>query len=274
MRSDRASLLDGLVALAREAAALVDEVYRTPFTVDYKGANDPVTRADRVANALIVERLARMFPGVPIISEEGDPSTFGGHVGADAAFFVDPLDGTKEFIARNGEFAVMIGLAERGAATVGVVACPANGRLFAGAAGVGAYELAGDTRRPLRVSRTVDPAQARLVASRSHREPLLDEVIARLAPGCVVPMGSAGVKAAAVAAAEADAYLQPGRAGKRWDTCAPEAIVKAAGGAVSDAGGAPLDYRAPDLENSRGLVVTNSLLHEAVLRAIADARRP
>ena len=101
-----------MLRIASEAARVIMEVYGRPFDVDYKGPQDPVTEADRRANALICERLEQEFPGVPIVAEESDESAFANFRDADRVFFVDPVDGTREFVDRNGEFAVMIGLLE------------------------------------------------------------------------------------------------------------------------------------------------------------------
>ena len=107
--------------VAREAAALILGVYATPFEVDFKVGDDPVTRADREANDYICAELARAYPGMPIVAEESDPASYAGFSKSSHVWFVDPLDGTREFVARNGEFAVMIGLAEHGRAVLGVV---------------------------------------------------------------------------------------------------------------------------------------------------------
>ncbi|HEY6080618.1 MAG TPA: inositol monophosphatase family protein, partial [Polyangiaceae bacterium] len=104
--------LEAMLRIASEAARVVMEVYAKPFSVDYKAPSDPVTEADRRANALIVELLSREFPGVPIVAEESDPATFAEFRASERIFFVDPVDGTREFVDRNGEFAVMIGLVE------------------------------------------------------------------------------------------------------------------------------------------------------------------
>ena len=147
------SAVDVVLAAAREASELVMRVYATPFDVAYKSKDDPVTRADHESNALLCDRLSRAFPGLPIVAEESDPSTYAGFASAEAVWFVDPLDGTREFVARNGEFAVMIGLAERGRATLGVITAPAWGRAFVGVVGDGAWEVAADgTRTPIHVS--------------------------------------------------------------------------------------------------------------------------
>jgi 3'(2'), 5'-bisphosphate nucleotidase len=130
--------LDVLVRIAAEAAAVVAEVYEQPFEVEYKGPRDPVTIADRRANALIVERLEREFPGTPIVAEESEPESFAGFRDAPTVFFVDPVDGTNEFVEKNPEFVVMIGLLEGRTVTHGVIHAPMLGTAWAGAVGFGA----------------------------------------------------------------------------------------------------------------------------------------
>lgn len=265
----RADDLEALARVAREAAEIVRRVYATDFAVDYKGPRDPVTLADREANALICERLAARFPGAPIVAEESDEASFAGFGDAERALFVDPLDGTLEFVAKNGQFAVMIGLVERGRAVAGVVHAPATGIEWLGAVGLGAFRTEGGTRREIRVSRTAALGDARVLVSRSHRGERTTAVLERMAAREVVPQGGAGLKAAFVASGEADVYLQPGKAGKRWDACASDAIVRAAGGLLTDARGEPIDYVSGALENDRGMVATNGLVHDATIAAIA-----
>ena len=265
--------LEIMFSIARDAASVVAHVYATNFAVDYKGPGDPVTRADREANALICSRLTAAFPGVPIVAEESDESSYAGWSGAERVFFVDPLDGTREFVARNGEFAVMIGLAERGRAKAGVVLSPASSTAWAGALGKGAWRTNGQgEREPLRVTGTKTLAQARLVVSRSHRGEALSRVIGHLGLREVAPYGSAGLKAAQVAEGRADLYLQLGRAGKRWDACAAEAIVLAAGGRFTDQMGDPIDYADGRLDNDRGLAASKGVLHAEMLSAVARDR--
>ncbi len=230
-----------------------------------------MTVADREANALLCDAIARDFPGVPIVSEENDPATFAEGLRSSEAFFVDPLDGTREFVAKNGEFCVMIGLTRGGRAVTGVIVLfvPQLGRTFAGSVGVGAFEIAKDgSRRPVHVSSTSTLADACVVVSRSRRTQTIDLVQQHMGVREVVEMGSAGVKAARVACGEADVYVQPGPAGKRWDACGPEALVRAAGGEFTDAQGLALDYANGELENSGGMVATNGLLHAEVLAKV------
>jgi 3'(2'), 5'-bisphosphate nucleotidase len=263
---DRALLLDPVLAIARRASDLILEVYGAPFSVDFKEKDDPVTRADREANTLICAALEAAYPGVPIVAEESDPAAYAGYASASAAWFVDPLDGTREFVKRNGEFAVMIGLAEEGIATVGVIVCPATGRAFAGAVGLGAFEVAADgSRKPIHASRAPSLADAELLVSRSHRTGKLEELAVKLGFRQVTRCGSAGVKATRIACGEADVYAQPGRAGALWDACAPEALVNAAGGLATDAHGTRIDYAARELPNHHGFVATNGILHAEVI---------
>lgn len=262
-----------MLALARAAGAAVAEMYGRGVPVEYKGPRDPVTAADRRANRLLVEGLARAFPGIPVVAEESAPAAFAGFREVERAFFVDPLDGTREFIEGTEEFAVMIGLAERGAAVAGVVLAPLPGVAWTGAVGLGAWRIdpraAG--RAPLRVTATGDLAAARLVVSRSHRSARLERTVAALGAREVGHMGSAGLKGARVAEGLADAYVDAGAGTKKWDACAVDALVTAAGGRVSDLAGAPLDYRSPSLANERGLVVSNGLTHAAILARLGAA---
>jgi len=257
------------LAAAREASALVMRVYAEPFEVAYKGKDDPVTRADHEANALLCARLERAFPGVPIVAEESDPETYAAFSRADAAWFVDPLDGTREFVARNGEFAVMLGLAEGGRAKVGVIIAPAWNRTFVGVVGEGAWEIAADgSREPLRVSSRDSLQGASLVVSRSRTSAALAAAVHAMGASPPKAHGSSGLKAALVATGAHDAYVQSGPAGMRWDACSSEALVLAAGGAFTDCDGAALDYKAPDIVNARGLVATNGRIHRAVIDAL------
>ena len=262
-----------LVGIAAEAAELVFRIYQTPFEVDYKGPRDPVTLADREANALICERLQTAFPGVPVVAEESTPDTFAGYQSAERIFFVDPVDGTREFVAKNGEFVVMIGIVEGDRATASVIHAPATGTAWVGLVGHGAFRLSPtEGRTKITVSDCSELAQVRVVASRSHRTPTFERALSELGAGSVLQQGSAGLKGARVAEASADAYIAPFYAGQRWDICACDALVNAAGGRVTDAYGAPIDYRGPSLAQESGLVVSNGHVHDALLERLARFR--
>jgi 3'(2'), 5'-bisphosphate nucleotidase len=261
--------LRAVTALARDAMALVRHVYEAGFDVELKGPNDPVTRADREANALICDALARLFPGDGIVAEESAPTApeeIAQAVRKPRVWFVDPLDGTREFTERIGEFAVMIGLAEQGRAAVGVVGMPTTGELYVGRVGGEAYvEDAVGTRRALAVSRLDDPKLATLMVSRSHLPPIIAPFVERLGITRRTPCGSVGVKVARVATGAADLYVHGGKGPKLWDTCAPEAILVAAGGRFTELSGEAIDYARGSLAQTGGILACNASLYATSL---------
>lgn len=277
------AIVEKLLAAAEAAAAIVMEVYaEADFGAELKGPNDPVTRADKRANAFLLERLARDFPGVPIVAEESDPASFAGFQSSRTALFVDPVDGTREFIQKNGEFAVMIGYAEDGRATCGVIHAPAfdnaafdglaaPGRAYIGAEGVGAFRIAKDGGRTrITVSDVGELTEARAAVSRFNRNPAVEGRLSSLGLKELVTVGSAGLKAVKIATAELEMYAHPsGSKVKLWDACGPDAVVRAAGGVMTDARGMAFDYRG-DLAQGNGTIAANPVLHrEAVTRLVA-----
>jgi len=260
-----------LLEIAREAAREILAVYQQPFDVDYKGPKDPITEADRRANDLICARLGALYPEVPVVAEESPESNWQHYRSAERVFFVDPLDGTREFVARTDAFVIMIGLLEGDRPTHGVLHAPVGGRSVVGERGRGAWEIsaAGEVRG-LRMKESTSLEAATVASSRSHPDSLLERAITRLAPKQVKPIYSAGLKAAAVSSGEADIYLAPESAGFRWDSCAPEAVVAAAGGRYTDALGRELDYRAARLENDGGIVAAAAPLHSQVIESLAE----
>lgn len=238
--------LDAVAAIARQAAALVMEVYALDFAVQSKADASPVTEADERAEALIVPALRRLAPGVPVVAEE---MVARGEVEAIGARFwlVDPLDGTREFVSRNGEFTVNIALVEHGAPVLGVVAAPALGRLYAGARGQGAWVEDEAGRRPIAVQ-AVPSEGLRVVASRSHGDPAaLDRFLAGRRVAQRIDIGSS-LKLCLLAAGQADLYPRLGRT-MEWDIAAGHAVLAAAGGRVNRLDGQPLRYGKPGFEN-------------------------
>jgi 3'(2'), 5'-bisphosphate nucleotidase len=268
-----ASLAATLDSVAREAAALILQVYATNFSVDFKAPRDPVTEADRQANELICRKLSALYPDVPIVAEESEPESFAEYRKAERIFFVDPLDGTREFVARNGEFVVMIGLVDGDRASVGLIHAPELGVSWIGEVGKGAYKIDADgVRSAISVSDVPMLSDARVVGSRSHRNPALERTLETLGAHELIALGSAGLKAAAIARGIADAYVAPHYAGKRWDACASDALVTAAGGKLTNANGELFDYRAAELDNDRGIVASNGFLHDTIIERLTAAR--
>ena len=222
-----------LRAIALEAGALIMHVYdRAISTARTKDDSSPVTEADEAADALIARRLAEAFPDILVVTEEQAAS----HDRRASRFFiVDPLDGTKEFIRRRGDFTVNIALVEDGTPLRGVVYAPAKGRLFYTRADGASVEESGPfgdrpgARHPIRVARP-DNNALRVVASKSHRDAATDAYIARYRVAEAKSAGSS-LKFCLIAAGEADLYPRLGRT-MEWDTAAGHAIVLGAGGKV------------------------------------------
>ncbi len=243
--------LEVAARLAREAAVVIREVYETSFEVVQKaGGGGPVTEADQRANELIVKGLQAAFPTDEIVAEES------AHLAPKGArvWFVDPLDGTREFVDRNGMFAVHIGLAVDGVAVAGVVHAPMQGATWTGAKGHPCVLTLGDQRRELTMQPVAKTADLRLLVSRSHKSKKTEAIKRALGITQVREQGSVGLKCALLAMGEADLYLHPSNRSSRWDSCAPQAVIEAAGGLLVDFAGAPYRYEGAEIVNGRGLV--------------------
>ena len=251
--------------LALIAGTEVVQLRAGNLTVDMKPGDEPVTAADRRANELIVQGLAESFPDV-IVSEEL-PSDVS-QLAASRLWLVDPIDGTKDFIRGGDGFAVMIGLVENGVPVLGVVHQPTIDRTFFATPDGGAHVTVGGTTSPLGVSSVASPAEARLVASASHRTPDIDRVKTELGILDEQNVGSVGVKLCLIALGVRDLYVNPAAKTKAWDTCAPEAILTGAGGRLSDLFGGAIRYQ-DELAHRRGLVASNGVLHAEVVAKLA-----
>jgi 3'(2'), 5'-bisphosphate nucleotidase len=239
-------LIESLARIARDAGALILDVYATDFSVRGKEDASPVTEADERAEALIVPALEALAPEVPVVAEEAVAAGRVPEIG-DWFWLVDPLDGTKEFISRNGEFTVNIALVHRGLPVLGVVLAPALGRMFTGVAGQGAWLEDAQGRRPI-ACRAVPAEGLTVVASRSHGDAVaLDAFLAGRKVASLASAGSS-LKLCLVAAGEADLYPRLGRT-MEWDIAAGDAVLRAAGGEVCDLQGMPLRYGKAGFEN-------------------------
>lgn len=263
---------------AQAAAEQVLQIYGRDFTVHDKGQGDPITEADRRSNDFIIARLRAEFPNDSICDEEGPlEAASAAAARGGRCWFVDPLDGTREFVRRSGEFCTMIGLAVAGRPVLGVVCAPVWRRTFVGIVEQDAYELdAAGSRRPLRVTSTDDNGArpTRLVLSRPHRNAEVLAAASALEIHDLRECGSVGLKMMLVASGEVDLYLHTGPGPSLWDGCAPEAIVVAAGGVVTDVAGAALRYDTAHLPLDRGIVVGGRPLVERAAAALQrDALR-
>jgi len=233
-------LLAELCAIAGAAGDAILEVYGRDFAVQLKSDRSPLTEADEVSHRIIDARLRAIDGSVPVLSEESVPPDAATRRAWTRFWLVDPLDGTKEFLKRNGEFTVNIALVDDRRAVLGVVLSPALARLYYGALGAGAWRRDGaGTPKPIHV-RSPAAQRPRVVGSRSHPSGELAEYLAALGPHEITPMGSS-LKICLVAEGEADVYPRFGPTSE-WDTAAAQAILESAGGRMIDRVGRPLRY--------------------------------
>ena len=241
-----------LEPIARAAGEAIMSIYSQPFAVEYKQDESPLTAADKGAHEVIVQALARLTPDIPVLSEESSPEVMAARLGWSRYWLVDPLDGTKEFVSRNGEFTVNIALIEQGTPRWGLVYAPVLDKLWYGGKGIGAWCVA-DGRHEAIQTRPHDAGQVwRVVGSRNHLSQETLEYLARfgeLERGEIelVSMGSS-LKFCIIAEGEAELYprLAPTC---EWNTGAAQAVLEGAGGSVTQLDGSPLCYNKTDILN-------------------------
>lgn len=246
MHADLRELLEGARRAARSAAAAILDVYRTPFEVRSKADASPVTEADERAETIIIGILTKLAPEIPVIAEE--MAERGLPAAAARFWLVDPLDGTREFVAKNGEFTTNIGLIEGERPVLGVIHLPVANVTYA-AAGLGTATRQEQDAAPLAISARAVPSRgAVIVHSRSHGNK--DDLAAYIAthPEAQTRIAGSAAKFCFVAEGSADLYPRFGPT-MEWDTAAGHAIVEAAGGSVTTFDGAPLRYAKPGFRN-------------------------
>ena len=256
------------VNLARAAGAILLAHYHSPFLVEQKvnalEELEEVTAADREANDLIVRTLLSEFPDDGILAEESKDTER--RLEKERVWLIDPMDGTKNFIQRDGDFAVQIDLALNGEVVAGVVYQPERDVLYRAARGAGSWiESTGKPAARMRVSSRTAPPEMVLASSRSHRSPRMEKVVSRFGFKKEVRRGSVGVKIGLITEQQADIYLHLSPSTKQWDTCAPQIILEEAGGTLTDLFGQPLRYNGVRIDNRNGIVATNGAAHAMVI---------
>lgn len=256
--------------LAREAGAAILDVYEGPLDIQQKSDADdrePVTQADKIANEIIVERLRREFPDDGILAEESVDTAH--RLDKSRVWMIDPLDGTTGFIDGNGDFAVQIGLTEAGECVLGVVYQPLTGVLYRAVRDHGAWIDRPDYEpEQVSVSGHTDISTMRLAASRAHRSPRMDQVVQAFGLKEEVLRGSVGIKVGLIVEQQCDLYVHLSPRTKQWDTCAPEIILREAGGAMTDLFGRPLAYNQADVQNRNGVVASNGAAHTRIIASL------
>lgn len=247
-QQDMTELVPELIRTAHAAAARIMEVYDNgPVLTQWKADESPVTQADLVSHNSLVNSLSDLKLGWPVVSEE-DESSLAQRRPDQCFWLLDPLDGTKEFLGRNGEFTVNIALIKDGRPVLGVVGAPALGRLYWGGQAMGAWRMdARGAAVPIQVARLQVAKPVRVVASRSHMDAATQAFIGRFGDANVVQAGSS-LKFCLLAEGLADIYPRFGPTCE-WDTAAAQAVLEGAGGVVVDLGGVPLSYGKPEVLN-------------------------
>lgn len=236
--------IEPVVALAEEAGRAILKVYATDFNVESKDDESPLTQADLASQRVLLAGLKALSPVLPIISEESGLAPFDERKRWERYWLIDPLDGTKEFVKRNGEFTVNVALIENGQPILGVVHVPVSGVTYLGDATLGAERRSRNgLREAIRVAGT-SARPVRVVGSRSHQSPETARYLDAIGETDMLPMGSS-LKFCIVAEGKADIYPRFGPTSE-WDTAAAQAVVERAGGAVLTFDGKPLRYNTKD----------------------------
>ena len=244
-------LLDVMKRLALIAGEEILKQYNQEIQVEYKEDHSPVTTADKAANEIIFTGLKSAFPGIPVLAEESADDL--SRLGQRTCFIVDPLDGTREFIKKNGEFTVNIALAEDGKPEAGVIYVPVLGEMYFASRNMGAYSVIRGLEEPISVSGRV--SDIRLAKSRSHYAPELGALIEKNHITHIIIAGSA-YKGCLLARGDVEAYYRFGRT-MEWDTAAMEILVNEAGGFFSGMDGKAFCYNKENPENPTGFFVLN-----------------
>lgn len=238
--ADTGRILNGVIAVARDAGARILQIYNRNFDITVKDDRSPLTEADVAAHDAIVSGLKRLTPELPILSEESASIPFTERSRWRRYWLVDPLDGTREFIKRNGEFTVNIALIDEHRPVIGVIYVPVSGVTYSAVTGQGACKQAMDSQPVAIHSAAWSGGAVRVAGSRSHRGDTLDAMLARIGDYEIISMGSS-LKSCLVAEGAAHIYPRFGPTSE-WDTAAAQCIVEEAGGRLADLEMRPLRY--------------------------------
>ncbi|MEO5857609.1 MAG: 3'(2'),5'-bisphosphate nucleotidase CysQ [Pyrinomonadaceae bacterium] len=258
-------------ALAERAAVEILEHYAREIVAEEKlgvdKLSEPVTAADRAASRIIVDGLAEEFPNDAVLSEEEDDAV-AIRMGRERVWIIDPIDGTAGFVRKDGDFAVQIGLAEKGKAVVGVVLLPFHGVTYYATAGGGCFKQSAAGLERLQVSAETDFSKMYMAVSRNHPSPKIRSVFHSLGLAGELNRGSVGLKIGLIAEKSCDLYIHLSPRTKLWDTCAPQIILEEAGGRLTDLFGEEFRYDIEDLQNHGGICATNGAAHDETIRRL------
>ncbi len=237
---------------AQKAGDRVIEIYQKEYQVFEKEDKSPVTEADLAAQKVILKELEGF--DYDVLSEEREKPDFK----KEKRWIIDPLDGTRDFLEKTGEFAIMIGLADKDKPVLGVVYLPVRDKTYWAVKGNGVFL----NNSRIEVSKVKDLEKSRIVTSRFHLDKETEEFL-REAGVSAMEAGSVGYKVGLIAEGKAEGYLTFSDKSSQWDTCAPQVILEEAGGKMTDIEGEPLEYK-EEIKNLKGIVASNKLIHKQI----------
>lgn len=264
------SELKEIATLVKKAGEKVLEIYQRKFKVYEKEDKSPITEADLASEKIILSGLKKYDYG--ILSEERQDHL--SRVGKERVWIIDPLDGTRDFLQKTGEFSIMVGLVDKGEPFLGVVYKPVDDKMYFAEKGKGAYLK--ETSKPLKklkVSGTSCLSDANFVFSRSHLGDLEKKFIQNCKIRRVTYMGSIGIKLGLIAEEKVDIYFTMSTKTCQWDICAPEIILKEAGGKVTDIEGKHFVYNRRQVRNLDGIVASNGKIHTSIIENVSHIRK-
>lgn len=256
------------IKASQEAGKIVMGIYNTDFESFLKDDESPVTKADILSNNVIKEILSQSQ--IPILSEEDKDNK--NRLASTKIWIIDPLDGTREFMKKNSEFTIMIGLVEAHKPIMGLIYWPVKNSLYIAQKNQGAYRYFEGNWKKVNVSRVENLKECRLVISRSHLSEYEEEFIKKMHFANYSKMGSS-LKALKLCSGEADLYFTSTKMMKQWDTCASYSLITEAGGKMTDITGCDLFYNTEEIQHEKGVVATNGLIHEEFIKECEFLRK-
>jgi len=259
--------LEDIIQIIKKAGQKVMEIYGREYKTHQKSDKSLVTEADFASQKIILEGLSKYNYG--ILSEEQRDDT--SRLRKEKVWIVDPLDGTKDYLKKTGDFAIMIGLASDREPILGAVYQPIKDKLYFAEKGKGAFLKESDkSQKKLKVSNVSGFSGSRFVVSRFHLIEPEKDFLENNKIRKVIRAGSTGVKIGMIAEHQAEGYINLSQKTCQWDTCAPEIILKEAGGQVTDRNGENYVYNRKELRNLNGLVVSNGKIHPEIIEKLAN----
>ena len=255
-----------LIKISKNAGDAIMDIYESEFDVNFKSDQSPLTKADIVSNKIISDSLYKLNPKIPILSEESSHISFNERSSWDEYWLIDPLDGTKEFINKNGEFTTNIALIKKNKPIFGIIHVPATKETYWGSKTEGSFYIKGNDQKIKLCVETRMRSKVRIVASRSHPSRMLDILLEEIGEYEIITKGSS-LKLCLIAKGEADIYPRLGPTSE-WDIAAGQAVLENAGGLMSDLQNKSIVYNKKDIINPYFIAASNNEIKTKIINAL------